>query len=125
MANWDVDEDLVEGNAIIQSYRKTVTDGAFSWIVIIQSDLRILDTRYLVAESVDSRVRSNIVFVILSCQSSIDQGDSDLPSETDEKKPYHVLDAVISVSGIMKRTLFIDDVNASSLRADLDLLDII
>ena len=85
MPDWDVDEDLVEGSAIVQSYRKTVTDGAFSWIVIIQSDLRILDTRYLVAESVDSRVRSNIVFVILSCQSSIDQGDSDLPSETDEK----------------------------------------
>jgi len=85
VANWNVDEDLLEGNAIIQSYRKTVTDTAFSWIMIIQSDLRILDTIHPVAESVDSRVRSNIIFVILGRQSSINQRDGDLPLERDAK----------------------------------------
>ena len=85
MPDWDVDEDLVEGSAIVQSYCKTVTDGAFGWIMIVQSDLRILDTIHFVAERVNSGVRSHIIFIILGRQSSINQGDSDLALEKDAK----------------------------------------
>ena len=38
---------------------------------------------------------------------------------------YHVLDAMVAICGIVERTLLVNNVNASLLSADLDLLDII
>ena len=79
VADRDVNEDFVESCAIVQGDGKTIANGSFSRVVIVQSNLRILDTVHLVSESVDARVGGNIILVIFSCQSSKDQRNCDLP----------------------------------------------
>jgi hypothetical protein len=93
--------------------------------VVVQCDLRVFNAVHLGTESIDSRVGGYVVLVILCCQTPVDQRNGDLKLDSYIFRFYHVLDAMVSVSRVVKRSLFVDNVNASFLGSDLDVLDII
>ncbi len=93
--------------------RQCVRDRTLARIEIVLRELLVLDAHDLVAQCIDTRIGSNVVFVIFSGQAPEDQRHRD-----------HVLDAVIAIGRIIERPLLVDDADARFVRANRDLLDI-
>ena len=73
MADGDIDEDLRQFGAVVQSDGETVANGPFRGVMVVQSDLGIFDTTHLRAEGINSRISRNVVLVILCNETSVNQ----------------------------------------------------
>lgn len=80
VSNWDIDENFGHYGTIIKSDGKTIADGTFGGIVIIESNLRIFDTMHLSTKRINSGIFCNIVFVIFRSQTAVNQGNGNLYS---------------------------------------------
>ena len=80
MTYGNINEDFVQGRAIVQGDSETIAIRSLRGIVIIQCDLRVFNAMHLRTEGVDSGIFRNIILVILRGQSSIDQWNRNLMS---------------------------------------------
>jgi hypothetical protein len=124
VAHRNVDKDFRRYGAIVQNNRDSISDATFRGIMVISCNLRIFETGNFLAKSIDARILCDIVFIILCGQTAMNQGDCNLLL-AESRGVYHVLYTVISVCGVMQRTLFVNDVDTCFLSADFNLLDVI
>ena len=108
------DLDVLRGLAVGKDDLNGIGDRAFVRIEIVARVARILDDLHARSQLVDERVRCGISLVVLGRQFTMNQGHRD-----------HVLQAVVTVGGILKRAVFRNDANGGFLSLDANAVDLI
>lgn len=116
VAEGRLDDDLVKEGAVVELDGETVGDGAEGRVVVVSSELGVLDALDLLAEGFDELRGGGLgtVRVVAGGKAAKDEHDR-----------AHVLDAVVAVGKVVHGLeLLVDDADAGLVRADGDLLDV-
>ena len=114
VSNGVLNLNFVEDCAVVELDKESVSDRALLRVVIVNAESRIFNAVNLGAESVNARVRRRFVRVALGSQFS-----------KDERVGNHVVNRMISISEVVKRTLLVNDADGGFLSADSDTLDVV
>ena len=85
MTDGNVNEHLRHHSTVVEGHSETIADRALGWIVVIKGNLSVLNAIHLITKGINSRVSGNVILIILSSQTTMDQRNSNLSSATDAK----------------------------------------
>ena len=139
VSNGVVDVDLVHDGAILEGDGEGVSDEALLGVVVLGREGLVLLAGDLGAELVDARVGGNLVRVVLGGEASEDdyrERESDTWSAAAQGSIHsadrrltrngdHVLDGVVTVGKVGKRSLLVNDTDGGLLGADLDMSNVV
>ncbi len=117
VAEWGLNNDLLKNGAVLEGDSQSVSNGALLRIMVIRSELLILDTLNLLSQRLNKWRSSSLstISVVRGLKTAIDKLDSS-----------HVLKAVIAISKVVHRLeLLIDNTDTSLMGTALDMLDIL
>lgn len=114
VSNRVLNSNLRELSSILKNNLDGVSNGTLLGVMVVDGVGLVLNTSHLLTEGVDTGVGSDGVVVVGSGETTEDQGDGN-----------HVLDTVVTVGVVVKRTLLVDDSDGSLLGTDGNLGDVI
>lgn len=117
VAEWRLNDDLLENGSVLESTCEGVGDGTLAWVVIVGGKLLILHALNLLSQALNQWGGSSLstISIIRSLQTSINKHDRS-----------HVLNAVIAIREVIHRLeLLIDYTDTSLVGTTSDMLDIL
>lgn len=117
VTKWCLDGDLIQHGTIVQGNGQCIGDGTLGRVVVVNCELRVLDTLDALAQVLDKRGRGGLgaVSVVGGCEAVEGEHGCD-----------HVLDAVVAVGEVVHGfELLVDDADAGFVCAVGDFLDVL
>ena len=113
VADGIIHADFPGGRTVPEEHLHRIAYGALFRVVVVGSKLPVFRHLHFLPERIDARVGGNGVLVIPGGEAAEDQGDGG-----------HVLDAVVTIRGVIQRAGLVDDTHACLLGFHHHLVDV-
>src|SRR5882672_9153308 len=108
-----LDHHLRERAAVIELDGERVRDRALLGVQVVFAELLVLDAGHLVSQTIDAGIARDVVLVVRRREAAEDERHGD-----------HVLDAVVAVRRVRKRSLLVDYADRRLVGPDPDFLNV-